>query len=92
MDPKQGINHAKFEIPPLNTVCEKANVKFSVKSENMSIISLMCKSEKLWYIHSVLELLEKLTPLQLNRINRYNFQLKLFDISVTLKCAVEMNL
>ena len=38
-EPEQGINHAKFKRPPLNSVSNKANVKVTVKSENTSIIS-----------------------------------------------------
>ena len=30
------INHAKFERPPLNSVCEKANDKVFVKSEHVN--------------------------------------------------------
>ena len=40
LDPKQGYNHAKFEIPSLHSVHQKGNIKASVNSENMSIISL----------------------------------------------------
>ena len=40
LDPEQGYNHAKFEQPPLNSVCQKANIKVFIKSENTSIISL----------------------------------------------------
>ena len=35
---------------------QKANAKVFVKSENMSIVSPMCKSEKQWYIHYLLDL------------------------------------
>ena len=40
VDPEQGYNHAKFEKPRVNSVCEKANDKVFVKSGNTSIISL----------------------------------------------------
>ena len=40
VDPKQGSNTAKFEKPCLNSVGEKNKDKVSVKSGNMSIISL----------------------------------------------------
>ena len=40
VDPKQDYNNAKFEKPRLNSVHEKANDKGSVKSGNMSTISL----------------------------------------------------
>ena len=40
VDPKQGINYAMFKRPSLNTVCEKANVKVTVRLENTSVISL----------------------------------------------------
>ena len=36
----QGHNHAEFERPSLNSVCQKANDNIFVQSENMSIISL----------------------------------------------------
>ena len=39
---KQGINHAKFETAPLNSVSQKVNVKVFVRSENMLITSLHC--------------------------------------------------
>ena len=36
----EDYNHANFERPPLNSVCQKANVEVFVKSEKiMSIIS-----------------------------------------------------
>ena len=40
VDHKQGYNSAKFEKPWLNSVHERANKFFFVKSRNMSIISL----------------------------------------------------
>ena len=40
VDHKQGYYHAKFERPPLNSVCRKTNVRFFVNSRNTSIISL----------------------------------------------------
>ena len=39
LDPEQDYNHTKFERPPFNSVCQKANIKNFVNSENMSIIS-----------------------------------------------------
>ena len=33
-------NHAKFEGLPLNSVCQKVNVKVFVKPENRSVFSL----------------------------------------------------
>ena len=39
VEPKRGYDHAKFERPPLNNICQKANTKVFVKSQNMSIIS-----------------------------------------------------
>ena len=38
--PEQGYNHAKFQGPPLDTVCQKSNIIVFVKSENMLVISL----------------------------------------------------
>ena len=39
LGPKQGYNNAKFERPAVSSVCQKANVKSFVKSENTSVIS-----------------------------------------------------
>ena len=39
VDPKQGYNNAKFEMPHLAHCQKKANVKVSVKSKNMLNIS-----------------------------------------------------
>ena len=51
VDPKQDHNHAKLGKPCLNTAQQKANVKFFVKSENISVISLehMRKSQRVVY-------------------------------------------
>ena len=43
--------------------------------------------KKLWYIHYLLGLLNNPTKFKHNRIRTYNFQLKLFDIAVSLKCG-----
>ena len=48
VDPKQGKNHAKFERPPLKSICQKANIKVFVKSENVSTIS--CEYVQKWKI------------------------------------------
>ena len=45
----------------------------------------MCKSEKLWYIHYLFDLLNNPTKFQLNWKRTQNSQLKLFDTAVTLK-------
>ena len=53
LDPEQGCNQAKFQRPPLNSVCQKASVKgwffvvvvvvvVVVKLENTSVICLEC--------------------------------------------------
>ena len=59
----------------------------------MSIISLenvwtffqQWKIKKLWYMHNLLDVINNCTKLQLNQIRTYHFQLKQFDIAVTLK-------
>ena len=57
LDPEQGYNHTKFERPPVNSVCQRANIKVLVISENMSMTSLeYVQSEKQWYIHHLLDL------------------------------------
>ena len=54
LDPHQGYNHAKFEIPLRNSAWEKANAKVLVKSGIMSFISFeSCKSQNLWYVHDL---------------------------------------
>ena len=45
----------------------------------------MSKSEKLWYIHYLFDLLNNPTKFQLNWKRTQNSQLKLFDTAVTLK-------
>ena len=42
LEPEQGYNHAKFERLPLNSVRQKANIKFFCQKQkkNTSIISL----------------------------------------------------
>ena len=46
VDPNQGYNHTMFEQSNFNSVREKAKVKVSVKSGNMSTIFLLkCQSQ-----------------------------------------------
>ena len=39
LDPEQDYDYAKFEKPPLSSVCQKTTFKF-IKSENESFVSL----------------------------------------------------
>ena len=82
--PEPGYTYAKFERPPLNSVCPKPKVKGSVKSENMSIISLEYVQKWKTVVYSLVYL-TYLTILQSFDLIRYNFLLKLFDLAVTLK-------
>ena len=53
-DPKQGINHAKFERPPLNSAEKPTlNLKVTVKPENLSIISPKYHVQK-WKVEYVI--------------------------------------
>ena len=45
----------------------------------------MHKSEKQWYFHYLLHLLIKPIKSQLHQTTNLNFQLKLFNIAVTMK-------
>ena len=45
----------------------------------------MCKNDKQWYIHYLLDFLNNPTKFQLNWIRIQNVQLKLFNTAVTLK-------
>ena len=85
LDPKQGHNHAKLDRLPLNSIHQKANMKVFVKSENTSLYYVQLKSKKYWCVHYILDLLNNPTKFQFNGITTQNFQLKLFDIAVTLK-------
>ena len=57
---------------------------FNQKTRQLSPLN-MCKSEKLRYIHDILDILNKPTEFQLDQIRTSTFQLKLFDTAVTLK-------
>ena len=63
---------------------------FLVKSENISAMSFeyCCENvrkKKCWYMHYLLYLLNNSTNFKLNRIRTQHCQLKMFDITVTLK-------
>ena len=45
----------------------------------------MCKCEKQWYIYNLLDLLNNPTEFLFNWIRKHNFQLRQFDLAVTLK-------
>ena len=99
LDPKQCYNHAKFEGPPINSVCPKANLKVFVKSENMSITSLEYaqKWKIVVYSNKVSSKSEKciMAKVKNSGIHSYNistwldkntkFSVKLFYTYVTLK-------
>ena len=47
VDPQQVYDHAKFERPPLNSVCEKAKMYFSSNHTMCKLSPLnMCKRKK----------------------------------------------
>ena len=86
LGPMQGNNHAKFQRPPLNSVHQKANRKILSNQKTCQLSSLnMCQSEKYWYIHYLLDLLNDPTKFKHSWIRTQNFHLKLFDTAVTLK-------
>ena len=78
LGPEQGYDHTKFERPPINSICQKANIKVFVKSGNMSIISLeyVQKWKKLWYSHYLLNLLNSSTKFELNLDKNTTFLVK----------------
>ena len=40
LDPQKGYNHAKFERPPLNSVCEKPTIKILSNQKTRQLHSL----------------------------------------------------
>ena len=46
IDPEQGCNHAKFERPHINSVCEKTNMKVFLSQQERSMISLEYNAKK----------------------------------------------
>ena len=71
VDPKQGYNNAKFEKPCFNRVYEKANNKgccfFSNQDKGQLFPLNMCKSQKQWYIHDLLHVLQNPANFQNNQ-------------------------
>ena len=47
VDPKQGYNHAKFERPPLNSVCPKGDIKaFYQIRKQVNYLPSVCEKVK----------------------------------------------
>ena len=65
---------------------KKPTGKFLSNQKTCQLSSLnMCQSEKYWYIHYLLDLLNDPTKFKHSWIRTQNFHLKLFDTAVTLK-------
>ena len=63
-----------------------SNEKKKKKKSRLSPLN-MCETQKEWYVHDLLDIINNHTKFKLNWIRRYNFWLKLCDTAMTLKSS-----
>ena len=66
---------------------KKANIQvFFFQWESVNYLSWTCEKNQKQWPHDLLDIIDNHTKFQLNQIRTQDFQLRLFDTAVTLKC------